>query len=216
VSIPQIEDRFRDLFAKVGSDGMSFESGVKHITRKEILEQCGKCFESFLFSRHSIRYFTSAAPRREVIEKALLLAQQTPSACNRQGWRTHVFFGDSSHRLVRWQEGASGFEDEVHCSVLVTADLNAFFSHEVHQAYIDGGMYAMTLINALHSLGLGSIPLSCGFYCDKLSMLKESFIITENYVPIMIIGVGNLEESFRVAVSARKAVSETNTYHLKC
>ncbi len=213
VNIHQIEDRYRHLLSKVNGEKISFVSGVTHITRKEIIEQSGKSFESFLYSRHSVRYFTSVVPDREQIERALLMAQQTPSACNRQGWRTHLFFGESSYQLVRWQQGANGFEDEVHCSILVTADLNAFFSHEVHQAYVDGGMYAMTLIHALHSLGLGTIPLSCGVYCDRLYKLKELFAIPDNEVPILIIGTGNMEDSFRVAVSARKEVSETNTYH---
>lgn len=63
---------------------------------------------------------------KEVLEKALSLAQQTPSACNRQGWKTHIFQGENSHKLIEWQGGCHGFEDQVNTSILVTTDLRAF------------------------------------------------------------------------------------------
>ena len=33
-------------------------------------------------------------------------AQRSPSACNRQAWKTHIYFGDNSHNLLKWQGGA--------------------------------------------------------------------------------------------------------------
>ena len=110
------------------------------------------------------------------------------------------------------QGGCRGFESEIRNSILVTANLKAFLSYEIHQAYVDGGLYAMNLINALHSLGLGTIPLSCAFDCDKLKLLSQ-FNIPEYEVPIVIIGIGHLYEKFNVAVSERKEISKTNTFH---
>lgn len=109
--------------------------------------------------------------------------------------------------------GAKGFEEEIRCSILVTANLNAFLHYEVHQAYMDGGLYAMNLINALSSLGLGTIPLSCGFRIQKTLTLYQEFAIPENEVPTLIVGVGVLPDAFKVAVSTRKKVEVTNTYH---
>lgn len=94
----------------------------------------------------------------------------------------------------------------------MTANLKAFLSYEIHQAYIDGGLYAMNLINALHSLGLGTIPLSSGFEENKLKRLEE-FGVSENEVPIVIIGFGELPRNFKIAVSNRKDIAITNTYH---
>ena len=101
---------------------------------------------------------------------------------------------------------------QIRTSILVTANLKAFLYYEIHQAYIDGGLYAMNLINALHSLGLGTIPLSCGFTHDKLKGLAD-FDIPKNEVPIVIIGVGNLLENFNVAISKRKNINLTNKFH---
>ncbi len=212
IEIPLIEKKFILLQKRVGKTNVDSHAGITSITREEIINSCNQNFETLLYSRHSIRYFDDKPVSKELIEKALTLAQRTPSACNRQGWFTHVFVGDYSVKLIRWQGGSTGFEDEIRCSILVTANLKAFLSYEVHQAYVDGGLYAMNLINSLHSLGLGTIPLSCGFHRDKLKELSD-FDIPENEVPILIIGIGHLQPHFKVAVSERKDISVTNTYH---
>lgn len=210
--IPEIRDKFETLFRKCKLGVLSSRAGVVETTSKAIQEKCNSDFESLLLSRHSIRYFAEDDVEESVIVKALELAQRTPSACNRQGWKTHVFRDEDSVRLIKWQGGARGFEEEMRHSILVTANLKAFLSYEVHQAYVDGGLYAMNLINAIHSLGLGCIPLSCGFYEDKLKGLKD-FDIPEYEIPIVIVAFGKLQDSFNVAVSTRKDVGLTNTFH---
>lgn len=212
VKIPFIQEKFVCLLKEAGRDSIHGKAGVETVTRESILAKCNVDFESLLYSRHSVRYFSDIPVSDDVIEKALELAQRTPSACNRQGWLTHVFRAPLSIELVKWQGGSRGFEDEIKCAILVTANLKAFLSHEVHQAYIDGGLYAMNLINALHSLGLGTIPLSCGFEYKQISELSK-FDISENEAPIVIIGIGNLEQKFNIAVSERKPINKTNTFH---
>lgn len=213
IDITKIEQQYLNLVSRTGFQNLKRYSGIESIAKSDILKECNKTFESLLYSRHSIRYFDNKIPSKEMLEKALKLASRTPSACNRQGWLTHIFIGEKSYSLLQWQGGSNGFEKEIHCSILVTANLNAFLSYEVHQAYVDGGLYAMNLLNALHSLGLGTIPLSCGFGYSKLRMLKKQFYIPENEVPIMIIGVGELLDHFNVAISMRRDISTTNTYH---
>lgn len=212
VEIHEIEKTFHNLLVKSNYEGISGKAGVMEESKENILSKCNKNFESLLYSRHSIRYFSDEPVSDEKINKALELAQRTPSACNRQGWLTHIYRAPKSIELIKWQGGSRGFEDEIKCAILVTANFKAFLSYEVHQAYIDGGLYAMNLINALHSLGVGTIPLSCGFLYERLKKLK-GFGIQEYEAPIVIIGVGNLPEIFKVAVSERKQVCNTNTNH---
>ena len=212
INISKIENEYNKLLERTGKLGVEKHAGITEMTKKEVCQLCNKDFETLLYSRHSIRYFTDEMISEEILKKALTLAQQTPSACNRQGWLTHIFIGNSSIDLIKWQGGCRGFESEIRNSILVTANLKAFESSEIHQAYVDGGLYAMNLINALHSLGLGTIPLSCAFDCDKLKLLSQ-FNIPEYEVPIVIIGIGHLYEKFNVAVSERKEISKTNTFH---
>lgn len=212
ISIPIIKREFQELVKKVGDSGIKIQAGVKEVCKSDILNSCNTNFKSLLSSRHSLRYFSGDPISRATIEEALRMAQLTPSACNRQGWKTHVYVGEDSVRLAKWQGGCHGFEDEMIYSILVTSNLKAFLSYEVHQAYIDGGLYAMNLINSLHSLGLGTIPLSCGFYEGKLRELSQ-FNIPENEVPIVIVAFGQLANQFKVAISSRKDISKTNIFH---
>lgn len=214
IEIPGIENAHRDLCERAGLQGFpgQVNAGTKPTTRKELLEKSAIDFEAFVKSRHSIRYFSPIPPDKETVDKALEIAQFTPSACNRQGWRAFVFEGERNQCLLKWQGGANGFETEIKKSILVTADLNAFLHYEPYQAYVDGGLYAMSLIYALHSVGLGSIPLSTGFESPKIERLHKEFGIPDNLVPIVIVGIGNLADEFNIAVSTRKPITATTTY----
>lgn len=203
------EQKAKDLVAAEEAD----TSGVVLTSRAAQQQGAQGNFESLLRSRHSVRYFTDELVSHEVIDLALTMAQLTPSACNRQGWKTHVFEGEACHRLLKWHGGTRGFEVDVHQAIVVTANQKAFFYYEMYQAYVDGGLYGMNLINALHSLGLGTIPLSCGFKQRKLKGLHQMGIPAHE-VPVLIVGFGQLPEEFKVAASVRKPISETNTYHL--
>ena len=212
VQIPIIKQKFHSLIMKVGLGDIEDNTGVYLETREHIKRNCNKDFASLLFSRHSIRFFTGELPSTKVIEEALRLAQQTPSACNRQSWKSHVFMGEKSIDLIKWQEGCRGFEDEIRCCILVTANMKAFLSYEVHQMYVDGGLYAMNLVNAFHSLGIGTIPLSTAFDCKKLSRLTY-FDIPKNETPILIVGIGLIPDTFRCAASKRKSITNTTVWH---
>ena len=197
----------------ITEDELNISSGIQTITKEEIITQSHKSFKDLVQSRHSIRYYLPTPPKKEDIEEALKIAQQTPSACNRQSWRTHVFMNQDSTSLLEQQGGANGFESEILCTILVTADMKAFLSYEPMQCYVDGGLYSMNLINALHSLGYGTIPLSCGFQQKKLDNIAKNFGIPDNEAMICMIGVGVLHDTLNIAVSHRKDITLTNTYH---
>lgn len=216
VNISHLEKLFNELLeiCQLENNSLKIESGIKNITKEEIINCIQSAnYEKLVKSRHSIRYFTKDIPDLNLIKKALELAQQTPSACNRQGWMVHVFLGHKNLELLNWQSGANGFSNEIQMSILITANMKAFLSHEPNQAYIDGGLYAMNLLYAIHAQGLGTIPLSCGFYQKKLDILHSNFEVPENEVPIMIIGVGCLLDNFNIAVSSRKSVNLITTIH---
>ena len=213
VEVEGIRERFNKLVSMIGVEPYGGRGGVKTVSAEDVRAATRGDFLSLARSRHSIRYFDPGKiPSEEEMKKALEVAQYTPSACNRQAWHVHVYRGSRCLELLQWQSGCRGFEDEVKCALLVTADMKGFLSYEVHQAYVDGGLYAMNLIHALHYVGLGTIPLSTGFECQKLRRLS-AFGVPENEVPIVIIGGGCLPAQLNVAVSARKSIDETTTWH---
>ncbi|MFV0267232.1 MAG: nitroreductase family protein [Draconibacterium sp.] len=209
VQVPKIEESYNQLIVGRYLVDKFIDAGVKTIAREDIWMKSKINFKDFVQSRHSIRYFSEDEyPNLDTIKAALKMAQRTPSACNRQAWRVYVFGKEKTLELLTWQGGARGFESDIPMSILVTADLNGFLHYEPHQPYVDGGMYTMTLIYALHSLGLGTIPLSTGFASSKVRTLYKKFNIPKNEVPIVIIGVGCLKEEFNVAVSHRNSIDK--------
>lgn len=211
--IKSIESAFENFLEEVGikNEELTVNAGISVISKSEISKF--DSFEIMLRNRHSIRHFENELPPKETLDKALEMAQLTPSACNRQAWHTHIFFNEKCHELLKMQGGCGGFENDIHCAIVVTADMKGFLSYEPFQQYVDGGLYAMNLINSLHFQGLGTIPLSCGFYHSKLETIQKKFEIPENETMILIIGTGILPENFKIAVSKRKNITETNTYH---
>lgn len=215
VDVAQIEKLFSLLCDKAGIDDSELvtPAGISVVNSDVLKRQAEGNFESLLNGRHSIRYFKEEIPSMDVLNKALNLAQRTPSACNRQAWHTHVFTGDDCHKLLFMQGGCMGFYNDIHCCIVVTADMKGFLHYEPFQCYVDGGLYAQNLINALHFVGMGTIPLSFGFYDSKLSGIRKAFDIPENEVMILVIGVGILPDDVKIAESTRKTVETTNTYH---
>lgn len=216
VNIPEIEDSFTSLCyeARINPEALCMQAGIEIMQAKDLRTKAKGDFKSLLYSRHSIRYFKDQQPSKESLEQALELASRTPSACNRQAWHTHIYFGDDAHELLQMQGGCNGFSDDIPCCVVVTADMKGFLSHEPFQCFIDGGLYAQNLINALHFVGLGAIPLSCGFFSSQLLDIQKRYDIPKNEVMIVIIGTGITYDEMKIAVSARKSVTATNKYHV--
>jgi hypothetical protein len=215
VDIDKICTAFTQLCQEANIDvtKVQIPAGIEPMTASTLQEQASGDFQSLLYSRHSIRYFKDIIPSKDLLEKALLLASRTPSACNRQAWHTHIYFGDDAHEMLRMQSGCNGFYNDIHCCIVVTADMKGFLGHEPFQCYIDGGLYAQNLINALHFIGLGTIPLSCGFLNSHLLEIQRKFNIDDNEVMIVIIGTGIMYDEMNIAVSTRRPIPYTNTYH---
>lgn len=178
---------------------------VKPLSESEVRELD---YRAFVADRHSFRHFSEEPVSIEVIIKALELAQLTPSACNRQGWRTVIIDDKEKIKTVcANQNGNKGFGHEFDKMLLVVGDLRCFNkSRELFQVYIDGGMYAQSVLNALHYYHVASVPLSASLTADQEKAVRSLLGLHEAEVPIMLIGVGNYppDEECVTARSERK------------
>lgn len=186
-------------------DGIS--GGVLRTGRREILESVAGIRPSFFESRHSIRNFAPGLVPLEDIRSAVRIAQKAPSVCNRQGVKAYSF--RPAMTSLAWQPGNSGFGTLASDGLVVTADLQAFSARgERNQAYVDGGLFAMSLVYAFHMLGYGSCMLAWSQSPQRERQLRQSLKIPESEVVIMMIAIGNLPESLDVACSQRRPLSD--------
>lgn len=156
--------------------------------------------------RHSIRHFsTETNVDSQTLNSAILLAQNTPSACNRQGWRTYIIQNKKTIADVLMnQNGNRGFGHEFNKLLLVVGDLQSFNNdREVFQLFIDGGMYAMRLLDALCYKGIGSVPLSASLTPEQDENIRKILKMNESEIPIMLIGIGNYPDICQTTKSTR-------------
>jgi len=102
-----------------------------------------------------------------------------------------------------------GFGEDIPVLLVLTSDLEWFVSaQERNQAWIDGGMFAMSLVLALHSFGLGTCCLNWCATPEQDEKLHSALAIPESHVVTMMIAVEHLPEVFRVTRSNRKKLHE--------
>lgn len=165
--------------------------------------------DTFFRSRHSVRDFNSAVVSDEVLSHAVSLALQSPSVCNRQAWLIRFYRGADVTRVLAFQNGNSGFTHVVPVVGLVTVDARLFAAPgERNQPWIEGGIFSMSLVWALHALGLDSCMLNMSVRNEKASALRHEFGLADNELVIMMIAVGHARVGHRVARSPRRELEE--------
>lgn len=185
--------------------------GSKIIKKSAIDENLDFNFDNFFKSRHSIRDFSSEPVDTGAILDAIDLAKYSPSVCNRQAWKTYVIQDSNKElkaRLLEVQNGNKGFGETISALIIVTGKLSSFFSYERNQVFIDGGMFAMSLVLALHAKGLGTCCLNTSYTAEKNIAFNNAIDIDDDSVPIMFIAVGHLKPEFKIAISERKPLDE--------
>lgn len=202
----ELEERINKLRGTPNHSG-----GVIEFTRLGEAEVKALVYKDFVLNRHSLRHFSDEPVELERVKEAVELAQHTPSACNRQGWRTIVITNhEIMKKVLQNQNGNEGFGHEFDKLLLITADLRCFNrDRELYQAYIDGGMYAESMLNSLHYEGIASVPLSASLKMDQEKCIRALLPLHDAEVPIMFIGIGDYPPKCRTTKSERKTAEIT-------
>ena len=193
------------------TDGLNAHGGgTVRLKRDEICELGKATFRELAQSRYSIRNYADKNVPIELIREAVVIAQKTPSVCNRQSFRVHVSKDRATkNAMLKHQSGNRGFGHSADKVIVVTSDLETFFaSSERNQPFIDGGLFSMSLMYALHHLGLGSCPLNWSVNAIRDRRFRAAYDIPDNEVVIMFISVGYLPEQLDVPQSGRRPVDE--------
>lgn len=210
---PHSDYSAQQAFLASASDIAATEGGANIVDCVDIAK--GKLADpaAFFESRHSIRDFTPQAIDDACLAQAVSLAMCTPSVCNRQGW--HVYRTSDRSTIAKalsLQNGNHGFSERIPTLLIVTADLNAFdTSAERYQHWIDGGMFTMSLVWALHAMGLGSCCLNWSKGVGDDVTFRKRFNITGNHTILTMMAVGNIPETVSVCASPRTPIESIIT-----
>lgn len=167
--------------------------------------------ESLILSRRSVRHFDMSRPvAAEIINRATEIAGTTPSVCNRQPWSVTVANEPLSvSKILRLQNGNSGFTDAVPAVGVITVDNRLFAGPgERNQRWVDGGLFAMSFVYALQASGLNSCLLNWSMTNAQSDQMRK-LIGLEPYEDIItLVAIGYAADDARVARSPRRGLNE--------
>lgn len=188
----------------------SFPCGIETITWKQMDRERQGNFKEFFMSRHSVRQFSKERVPIDKIKQAVQLALKSPSACNRQPVKVYVLEDEKkNHELNQFILGNTGFSEEVSHYLVITSDISAYYdAFERNQVYVDGSLFAMGLVEALHYYDIASCMLQNGENKSRNKKIKALCQIPNNEKVILFIAIGCYKDSFQVAISKRKNVED--------
>lgn len=167
-------------------------------------------FSTFSHSRKSVREYTGELVPNERIEQAITLALNTPSVCNRQACKVYLMEDKARiDKLLTIQGGLTGYTHNINQVLLLTVDRNYFYTvGERNQFYIDGGMFLMNMLYALHYYKIANCPANWGKLIQEEKHLDGIFDFPESEKIICVVPIGIAKEEFRVTLSQRRDLNE--------
>lgn len=167
-------------------------------------------FIALVEARRSVRAFDQNKSTFDQINKAVELAQQSPSACNRQPCKVYMINdAEKKNKILSLQNGNRGFGHLIPTVVVITSDTAVFFDpSERHEPYVDAGLFSMSFMYALTAQGLATCCLN---WCVSPAIdneLRKLVPVSSSECVIMLMAVGFPEDCVAVPRSPRRALSD--------
>ncbi|WP_291539193.1 nitroreductase family protein [Brevundimonas sp.] len=183
--------------------------GLKLLIREDVVNIGRAVPAAFFESRSSVRVFDQAMVADEQIISAIRVAQKAPSVCNRQSGFVYVIKERADiDAALAIQAGANGFAENVPTLLVITTKTKNFFGPERNQRWVDGGLFAMSLILGLHREGLATCCLNWSKPGAVDRKLKERLRIPRDRSIIFLLAVGRYPARVSVAQSAKRPLSD--------
>lgn len=204
-----------DYYSKEAYEFFKTQSTLKtNITlehnKDSYLENSKKSFLEFSNSRCSVRSFNGEKISLEKIEKVVEIAKNAPSVCNRQP--TRVYYVDNKEKIskiLKIQGGLSGHTEGISQLMLVVSNRNYFYTvGERNQLYVDGGLFLMNLLYALHYYGIAACPLHWGHNKHKDKEIMDVISLSEAEKVICVVPIGIPKAKFNTTLSLRRDIGE--------
>jgi nitroreductase len=173
-------------------------------------------YADFLVSRFSCRNFSDAPVESKTVERIVQVAQAAPSQCNRQATMVHYYATpERIQGLLSLQGGAKGFAHVVRHLFVVTNDQSAWSgARERSQCYVDGSLFAMTLLLSLHAHGLAACPLNLAVTNHRERQIRRAGNIPDTQRLVMMIAFGHPpSDGYVAARSPRRQLGHVLVQH---
>lgn len=165
--------------------------------------------------RRSVRWFKQKKVPRDLIDKALLIARQAPTACNRLPYEFRVY---DDPRLVKKVAnipfGTGGYADNIPTIIVVIGKQESYFSsRDRHLIYIDSSLAIMGFVYALETLGLSSTCINWPDFPPLENKMQKSLGLSVDERPIMLLAVGFPDPKGAIPYSQKKSLEGLRNYN---
>jgi nitroreductase len=141
-----------------------------------------------IFTRRSIRAYTSQPVSVDTIENLLRAAMQAPSAGNQQAWQFVAVTSRPQLNALAEALPYGRMLTTAPLGIIVCGDLE----HEKSKGYWvqDCSAATQNILLAAHALGLGAVWLGVYPREDRVRDVRQTLGIPESYIPLCAIAVG--------------------------
>lgn len=215
LQLRELLDQLSRLQTDDDPDISSIQGGLVYHQRLPQDIDLANHFHALAHRRRSVRSFAEGCVPIEVIEECVRIAQQSPSACNRQAVRVHVFSDrESKLAILRYQNGNQGFGLKADKLLMLTYDLRAVLSSsERNLPFLDVGLFAMSLLYALEARNVATCCLNLNNYAFRDRALRRVSSIPPTERPVLLIAMGQFPESFATPASIRIPLRSVLRFH---
>ena len=170
--------------------------------------------EALATGRRSVRWFTSESVSRDLVDRAVQIAAESPTACNRQPYRFEIFDDPiSTAKVAAIPMGTDGYEHQIPGLIVIVGNLAAFFDQrDRHLIYIDGCLAAMGLIYGLEAQGVNSCCINWPDLPDREAEMRKLLGLKPYERVVMLVAYGYADPDALVPFSAKRLVDEVRRY----
>ncbi|WIG16367.1 nitroreductase family protein [Kocuria rosea] len=185
--------RAHQTFALLGSDVLGQFSGYgPHVPEFSTAPLTIEQLENLAHSRRSIRWFDGRHVSSATVDRAMCVAAESPTACNRQPYRFAIFNDSASAaRIAALAMGTAGYVHQLVGLAVVVGQLGAFFDErDRHLIYIDGSLAAMSFIYGLEAQGVASCIINWPDIPERELKMARALNLEKHERVVMLIAYG--------------------------
>jgi nitroreductase len=164
--------------------------------------------------RRSVRSFLPDRLDRDALDRALSIAQQAPSACNRQAFQFRVL--DDPLLVEQVLDLAPGFQVEspVPCVIVVVGRYRGYFrERDMHVIYIDASLATMSLLFGLQTQGIASCCINWPSNALLDAAIADVLDLDQDEEVVMLVAAGRPLPAALVPYSQKAPLDRLRRYN---
>lgn len=165
--------------------------------------------------RKSVRWFTDRPVDREIVDRAVAIGAEGPSACNRQPFYFRIFDDpELVQQVAAIPGGTKGYAHSIRHVMVIVGDLSAFFDErDRHLIYIDGCLAAMGVILGLEAQGVSTCCINWPDVASTEAKMKRLLGLEDHERPVMLVAYGYADPEGQAPFSARRGLDALRRYN---